>query len=138
MHCRDDGSGVTSAAGHLRSKRQPVRGRWRRIDDRRLPTAVLGGADTGNDPSGSVNVTGWTWLYVESDGGDAHVWYVGDPDGPQTVPLNNVGGQGQSHYALYNPGTVQVPDGGATLGLFGLGMLGLGCLRRRKQVRRFG
>ena len=96
------------------------------------PTAVLGGADTGNDPSGSVNVTGWTWLYAKY-GGDAHVWYVGDLTGLQTVPLNNVGGQGQSHYALYNPGTVQVPDGGATLGLLGLGMLGLGYLRRRKQ-----
>ena len=100
------------------------------------PTAVLGGADTGNDPSGSVDVTGWTWLYVKY-GGDAHVWYVGDLTGVQAVPLNNgpggTGGQGQSHYALYNPGTVQVPDGGATLGLLGLGMLGLGYLRRRKQ-----
>jgi hypothetical protein len=95
------------------------------------PLAVLGGADTGNDPSGSVDVTGWTWLYAKY-GGDAHVWYVGDLTGLQSVPLNNVGGQGQSHYALYNP-TVTVPDGGATLGLLGLGMLGLGFLRRRKQ-----
>ena len=47
----------------------------------------------------------------------------------------DVGGEfgGQSHYALYNATTTQVPDGGATLGLLGLGMLGLGYLRRRKQ-----
>jgi len=100
------------------------------------PAAVLGGADTNNEPLGSVDVTGWTWLYVKY-GGDAHVWYVGDLTGVQAVPLNNgpggTGGQGQSHYALYNPSTVQVPDGGATLGLLGLGMLGLGYLRRRKQ-----
>jgi len=95
------------------------------------PTASLSPlADTGNDPSGSVDVTGWTWLYVKY-GGDAHVWYVGDLTGVQTVPLNNTGGQGQSHYALYNP--TAVPDGGATLGLLGLGMLGLGYLRSRKQ-----
>jgi hypothetical protein len=98
------------------------------------PQATLVGADTGNDPTltGSVDVTGYTWLYVKY-GGDAHVWYVGDLSGVQPVPLNNTGGQGQSHYALYNPTTVQVPDGGATLGLLGLGMLGLGYLRRRKQ-----
>lgn len=96
------------------------------------PPAVLAGADTDNTPSGSVDVTGWTWLYVKY-GGDAHVWYVGDLSGIQAVPLNNLGGQGQSHYALYNPGGVTVPDGGATLGLLGLGMLGLGYLRRRRQ-----
>ena len=95
------------------------------------PAAVLAGNSGNSGPSGSVNVTGWTWLYAKY-GGDAHVWYVGNLTGTISVPLNNTGGQGQSHYTLYNPGVV-VPDGGATLGLLGLGMLGLGYLRRRNQ-----
>jgi hypothetical protein len=37
-----------------------------------------------------------------------------------------------SHYAI-TTSIPTVPDGGATLGLLGLGMLGLGYLRRRKQ-----
>jgi hypothetical protein len=102
------------------------------------PCGDLGGCPLATDgisdqtPSGTVNVTGWEWLYVKY-GGDAHVWYVGNLSGNISVPLSNTGGQGQSHYALYNATTTQVPDGGATLGLLGLGMLGLGYLRRRKQ-----
>ena len=100
-------------------------------------TPDLGGCPAATDgisdqtPSGTVNVTGWEWLYVKYGGG-AHVWYVGNLSGNQAVPLD--GGQfgGQSHYALYNA-TTTVPDGGATLGLLGLGMLGIGYLRRRKQ-----
>ena len=44
------------------------------------------------------------------------------------------GDQSLSLASLYGlPGTTTVPDGGATLGLLGLGMLGLGYLRRRRQ-----
>jgi hypothetical protein len=100
------------------------------------PCSDLGGcvlATTGisdQAPSGSINVTGWTWLYVKYGGG-AYVWYVGNLSGVISVPTDGGEFGGQSHYALYN--ATNVPDGGATLGLLGLGMLGLGYLRRRKQ-----
>jgi len=46
---------------------------------------------------------------------------------------SGAGDQSLSHASLYGlPGT-SVPDGGATLGLLGLGMLGIGYLRRRRQ-----
>ena len=93
------------------------------------PAATAGISDQA--PSANINVTGWTWLYVKYGGG-AHVWYVGNLSGSIPVPLDGGALGGQSHYALYNL-TTQVPDGGATLGLLGLGMLGLGYLRRRKQ-----
>lgn len=104
------------------------------------PAAEEAGADQGQGPSASVDVTGWTYL-VAKYGTAAHVWYVGDLTGAQDVPLNGFGGfhpktgepqiNGQSHYSLYNPTTTTVPDGGATAGLLGLAMLGLGYLRRR-------
>jgi hypothetical protein len=101
------------------------------------PEPTTANDDSGNAPSGSVDVTGWTYL-VAKYGNVSHVWYVGDLDGFQDVPLEGFGGfnkqgdpqtNGQSHYSLYNPETV--PDGGATAGLLGLAMLGLGYLRRR-------
>jgi len=92
-----------------------------------LPAAVSAG-DFREDPTdGSINVTGFQWLLAKY-GGESLVWYVGGLSGIQTVPTAAL-----SHMSLYNPGTVTVPDGGATLGLLGLGMLGLGYLRRRKQ-----
>jgi hypothetical protein len=85
-------------------------------------------ADSNNQPSDSVDVTGWSYLLAKY-GNESHIWYVGDLDGFVDVPLDGPGG-GQSHYSLYNPGE-SVPDGGATAGLLGLAMLGLGYLRRR-------
>jgi hypothetical protein len=93
------------------------------------PDATTAGALQGQGPSGSVNVTGWTYL-LGKYGTVAHVWYVGDLSGSQSVPASAPGG-GLSHYSLYNPGTTTVPDGGATLGLLGLAMLGVGYLRSR-------
>ena len=96
------------------------------------PTADDDGA-APKDESGtvdSIDVTGWTYL-VAKYGNVSHVWYVGDLSGDVDVPLETGGkGGGQSHVSLYNPGE-RVPDGGATAGLLGLAMLGLGYLRRR-------
>lgn len=77
----------------------------------------------------TIDVTGWSYL-VAKYGNTSHVWYVGDLSGEVDVPLNDGSqGGGQSHVSLY--GQASVPDGGATAGLLGLAMLGLGYLRRR-------
>lgn len=89
------------------------------------PAAVTAGSiKDDTDASNVIDASGFTWLYVKY-GGESHVWYVAGL-GTVTVPEH-----GLSHWSLYDP-TV-TPDGGATLGLLGLGMLGLGYLRRRKQ-----
>ena len=108
------------------------------LDCSLCPAATTAGADSGNDPATSVDVDGWTYL-VAKYGDVSHVWYVVGL-GTETLPQSGFGGfhpktgepvqNGLSHYSLYNPGE-KVPDGGATAGLLGLAMLGLGYLRRR-------
>jgi hypothetical protein len=94
------------------------------------PQATLIDAkDNQLPPGGPVNVTGYEWLYAKY-GGDSHVWWIGGSGAGVTIPGNNVGGQALSHYALFDA-TGQTPEGGATLGLLGLGVLALGYLRRR-------
>jgi hypothetical protein len=93
------------------------------------------------DESGNNTFNASNWTYVLAKYGNSYpgdqfnpagqislVWYVGNLSGTQTVLPT----QGLSHLTLLNPRTT-VPDGGATLGLLGLGMLALGYLRRRKQ-----
>jgi hypothetical protein len=88
--------------------------------------ASVTGGSYGNVLGGSVNVTGWTYL-LGKHGSVSHVWLVAGLTGAQSLPLNTAGGG----YSLYNPVSVQVPEGGATLGLLGLAMLAVGYLRRR-------
>ena len=96
------------------------------------PDATATGAvqvDTGG-PVVDLNVSNWTYLLAKY-GNTAYVWNVSSLT-LVTVTSNLAGEQnGLSHYALFNPGTVTAPDGGATLGLLGLGLMGLGYLRRR-------
>lgn len=78
-----------------------------------------------------VNVTGYQYLLVKygAGGGEqiSYVWYVGNLSGVQSISPTLA----LSHWSLFNQGTA-VPDGGATLGLLGLGMMGLSFLRRRQ------
>lgn len=92
--------------------------------------ATTTGANQGNAPSATVDVTGWTYVLAKY-GTRAEIWYVGNLTGVQPLPLVGSNGNTQSHYSRYNPTTTQVPDGGVTAGLLGLAMLGVGYLRRR-------
>lgn len=93
--------------------------------------AVATGAvqvDTGGPVT--IDVSNYTYLLAKY-GNVAYVWYVANLTSV-TVTSNLAGVQnGLSHYALFNPGTVRTPDGGTTLGLLGLGLMGVGYLRRR-------
>jgi hypothetical protein len=99
-----------------------------------LPVATTTGADGNNNPSASVDVTGFTYL-LGKYGDTGHIWYVGGLSGVQTIPLNepdSLGGQGQSHYSLFNPTpSTGVPDGGATVLLLGAALSALAFVGRR-------
>jgi hypothetical protein len=94
------------------------------------PAATTVGADQGDPPAPTVFVTGWTYVLAKY-GNTAHIWYVGNLTGNQTIPQTATPGGGLSHISRYNLTTTQVPDGGVTAGLLGLAMLGVGYLRRR-------
>ena len=84
--------------------------------------------DTGGPVT--LDVSNYTYLLAKY-GNTAYVWYVANLT-DVTITSNLAGVQnGLSHYALFNPGTVRTPDGGTTLGLLGLGLMGVGYLRRR-------
>jgi hypothetical protein len=102
-----------------------------------LPLAVEPVSTTDTDDSIPdplpINVSGYTYLLAKYDGpnGGDYVWYVAGM-GNVTIPKKAQFGNknvGLSHYSLFNP--TGVPDGGTTLALLGLGMLGLGAVARR-------
>jgi hypothetical protein len=94
------------------------------------PPATTTGANQGNAPAGTVNVTGWTYVLAKY-GTRAEIWYVGNLTGTVALPSTGTNGNAMSHFSRYNLTTTQVPDGGVTAGLLGLAMLGVGYLRRR-------
>ena len=93
-------------------------------------SAPASGKINYNDPDAPVTVDTGDSLYLLAKMGSASfVWYVGDVDSVE-VPDTLGKGAGLSHVTLFG-GTTSVPDGGTTLGLLGLGMMGLGYLKRR-------
>ncbi len=81
----------------------------------------------------SVSVVG-LYLIGKYDAGNAGtvVWYVGGLTGEVTIPQNFLGGTqfGLSHWSLYRGEGTTVPEGGSTLALLGLVLLGVHLLRR--------
>lgn len=100
------------------------------------PTALLlGSSKDDTTPSTTVDVTGFTYLLGKYDaaGAGALVFYVGNLTGNQTIP-GTFSGNGLSHWSLYNStggGGGDLPEGGATIALLGLGLTGVGLLRSR-------
>ncbi len=75
----------------------------------------------------------YQWL-VAKWGADAEVYYIGGMTGEIKLELISWSptAHGLSHYTLFNQTKAVVPDGGATIAMLGLGLVGLGFLRRRK------
>jgi hypothetical protein len=106
-----------------------------------FPAAVEAGkvGSVGEDPSNlGIDATGFTYILgkYDADKAGSYVWLVTgltDVDLPEKLGScgnkSNPAGCGLSHWTLFN--ATAVPDGGATLGLLGFGMLGLGYLKRR-------
>lgn len=92
------------------------------------PGAHLTTGTGANDTSGTYDVTGVLYLYAYYGNGgtpdDGQLWYVSDLQGSVSIPTQSL-----SHVTL--GGGTSVPDAGATMVLFGAGLLGVGALRRR-------
>jgi len=102
------------------------------IDTSSLPAAVTGGSTKDETGDNHVNVTGFLYLLGKYDGpnGGDYIWYVGNLSGAQTIPTTGFGRFDLSHWSLYNPGT-SVPDGGTTMAMLGISLLGVEALRRK-------
>lgn len=103
------------------------------IDASLFSDAKLDGALKDDSSNNLIDVTGFQYLLAKY-GGNAFVWRVDGLVGIQEIPTNlgacgnSAGGCGLSHSTLFhNP----VPDGGATLSLLGISLLGL-CVVARK------
>ena len=80
----------------------------------------------------------YSYLFAKYDGKNAgsEVWYVGDLSGVITIPATGLPGPhqyGLSGWTLFGPGGNQVPDGGSTVALLGLALIGIAALRTRLQ-----
>jgi hypothetical protein len=85
------------------------------------------------DPAGSIDITGWTYMSAKFGHQEAH-YYIGglsgllDVDNDLYSPFPSTAG-GLSHISFFN--RASVPDGGATAALLGLGLVALGLIRRK-------
>ncbi|HUS35061.1 MAG TPA: VPDSG-CTERM sorting domain-containing protein [Verrucomicrobiae bacterium] len=85
---------------------------------------------------GVVDVTGYEFLIVKYDGaqGESYVFNVAGVAGDFQVPDEDGNGFGYNKYILFNGATTPptgVPDGGATVAMIGVGLIGLGAIRRK-------
>ena len=98
---------------------------------------IIDDIDGSENPNQTVDLTGGQYLLVK-DGNSFPAWYLFDlADLGWTGPgeeINLIGFWGDkgaiSHVSSFGTFTSS-PDGGTTLSLLGLGMLGLGYLKRR-------
>jgi hypothetical protein len=85
-----------------------------------------------------IPVAGYTYLTIHWGGkmssDHSQAWYLGGD--LTTLELVSPTGKGLSGYRLWNPVPVtRVPDGGSTLTLLGIALLGVGAWARRAQNR---
>jgi hypothetical protein len=95
-----------------------------------LPDAVF--ALNGTGTTIDLGLTNYLYLFAKYDGPNwgSEVWYVGNLDGIITIPPT-AERYDLSGWTLFNGTDVPVPEPGM-LGLFGLGLVGLGFVRRRR------
>jgi hypothetical protein len=102
--------------------------------------SALGSTDNVNTnlDNGSPNpdfyntISGFEYV-LGKYGNAAVVWYLGGAEFVIPLTLDVPGGQGDglSHWIAFNPGS-KVPDGGATVVLLGLGLVGMSFIARRR------
>jgi len=95
-----------------------------------LPTAVFGVNFDENHTSINLGTGSYSYLFAKYDGPNqgSVIWYVGNLSGTVTIP-SDWNGYGLSGSTLFTPGG-QVPEGGATVLLFGAALGTLGMVRR--------
>ncbi len=93
-----------------------------------LPTSLTFGYKDEQSPFDTINTA--TYEYVLGKYGNvAYLFYVADISDVVKLP-GNLGGHGLSHQNVFDSTRTNVPDGGATLALLGLGLLGVEGFRR--------
>jgi hypothetical protein len=96
------------------------------------PTAAVDTGAVGGDDM--VTVSGYEYLVVKYGGanGSSVVFNVADISGDVTVPESDATGGNANKYLLFNAAaTTNVPDGGTSAILLGVGFLSLGAIRRK-------
>jgi VPDSG-CTERM motif len=97
-----------------------------------LPSAVwaLNGTTTTIDLGSNL----YSYILAKYDGPNygSEVWYIGDLSGSITIPAL-AGKYGLSGWTLFGPGGDAVPDGGSTLALLGLALIGAATFRAKLQ-----
>ncbi|MEO6004941.1 MAG: VPDSG-CTERM sorting domain-containing protein [Opitutus sp.] len=92
---------------------------------------TVSGAGALNYPDNppTTGPSGFTYVLAKL-GNTSFVWFVG---GEAFDLSSNFGpGNGLSHWVAFTPTTTKVPDGGATVVLLGLGLVGMSFIARRK------
>jgi hypothetical protein len=92
-----------------------------------LPKAITAGADDVESWSGDVVFgigSGFSYVLIK-EGTKSTIFYSDDG------AFNIVDGGKISHYTAFKANTTTVPDGGATVALLGMGLLGVGMMRRK-------
>lgn len=83
-------------------------------------------------PSNPASVTGYQFVLAKF-GNTSWVWELTSGETfvvPQQFNGVSNTGNGISHYSVFNKTTTRVPDGGTTIALLGMSLLGLGGARR--------
>lgn len=89
-----------------------------------FPAATTAGGQNGLGASATIDASGFQYLLAKY-GGFTWVWYSETGfSATEAVPQSKL-----SHISLYNG--ISVPDAGASLVLFGAGLVGIGLVRRR-------
>jgi hypothetical protein len=89
--------------------------------------ALTGGSMTIN--LGTPGTYDYLLANYNAPNGASEVWYIGDLSGTIVIE-GNLGEYGLSSWALFSPTPQNVPDGGATVMLLGLGVGSLSLMRR--------
>ena len=97
-----------------------------------LATAVWALNGTGTSINLGTGLYGYLFAKYDGPNYGSEVWYVGNLSGVITIPAT-AGGYGLSGWTLFGPGNGQVPDGGSTVALLGLALLGAAAFRSKFQ-----
>jgi len=136
------GNPANQGEGTVRDWLQALINAYNAVNDPDLPAVQNGPAVDYTAPSGIttvvIPVAGYTYLTIHWGGkkssDHSQAWYLGGD--LTTLELVSPTGKGLSGYRLWNPVPVtRVPDGGSTLTLLGIALLGVGAWTRRAQNR---
>jgi hypothetical protein len=91
-------------------------------------------SDNDNTDFSLIDFTGYVLGKYDAENAGAWVWYLSDFTGDITVPSDFGGQYGLSHTSFFGGTPTNVPDGGTTAVLLGLGLVALSLINRRRSI----